>query len=79
MTKQFNVHVIVKAPDYNKTLNVWIKIKETLKKEFGEEAITLEFLDNQLQYDKMFHGEVFLNLAEPKNELKEAKEDASDR
>jgi hypothetical protein len=68
MTKQFNVHVIVKAPDYNKAVNVWAKIKAFLKKEFGEEAITLEFLDNQLQYDKMFHGEVFLYLTEPKAE-----------
>ena len=79
MTKQFNVHVIVKAPDCNKAMTVWVKVRDFLKKEFGEEAISLEFFENRPNKYNDYYGEIFLYITEPKIVPREVRENANNR
>jgi len=69
MSRPFNVKVVVSSYDYNKTLDVWTKIKEFLKREFGEQVVAGAYCEQKKTRNDLYYGDIFAFL--PETERKE--------
>ena len=62
MFKQFNTKIVISSYDYDKTLLIWAKVREFLKRELGEQTISGAFCKGQKAKNNLYYGNIYLNF-----------------